>query len=266
MSADGFWEDVFLISGYPRISAANAFLKFPVGLKPVPQKNPRHATDRGRGFFNRVRDDQMFLVVVVIVVMIAMSAALAGLFELMAFLFRLPAVLAMSADGLVQGLFGIVDLPLALSVPVPVIGVHGQGAAQQQEPAQQGGQNSGLFKVHVIIILSCAARARPKSTDNRIGMICRNEQTECYQIMMRVRALSMAGRAGNGWLTGHAPEAKPGPVPGQAFLFLPGVASAFRRFPAITWLRRRLKSPCSRGIHSPWAVRFLCSSGNGPHP
>jgi len=169
----------------------------------------------------------MFLVVVVI----AMSAALAGLFELMAFLFRLPAVLAMSADGLVQGLFGIVDLPFAPPISVSVIGVHGQGAAQQQEPAQQRGQNSGLFKVHVIIVLSCAARARPKSRDNRIGMICRNEQTECYQIMMRVRALSMAGGTGNGWLTAHVSGAKPGPVPEQAFLFLPGVRAALDGFP-----------------------------------
>lgn len=90
----------------------------------------------------------MFLVMVVVVIMIVMPAALARFFELMAFLFRLPAVFAMSANGFLQGLFGIVDLSLALSLPVPVVGVHGQSAAHQQESAQQRSQNPGFFEVH----------------------------------------------------------------------------------------------------------------------
>ena len=76
----------------------------------------------------------MFLVVIVVVIMVAMPATLTRFLELMALLFRLSAVHAMPANGLVKVLFGFVNLPLA-SPLVSVVRVHRNGAAQQQEAA-----------------------------------------------------------------------------------------------------------------------------------
>jgi hypothetical protein len=77
----------------------------------------------------------VIMIVVMVVVMIAVVAALARLLQLMPPLFRLLAMLAVSADGFFQLLFGLVDPLLALSV-VAIIGPHWHRTGDKAESYQ----------------------------------------------------------------------------------------------------------------------------------
>jgi hypothetical protein len=78
----------------------------------------------------------MVVVVIMVTIVIAVPAPFAGFFEFVAALFRLPAAFAVLANRFLQVLFGFVDPLLALVVPVKCM--DGQGAAEQQEAAEQG--------------------------------------------------------------------------------------------------------------------------------
>jgi hypothetical protein len=75
-------------------------------------------------------------VTVAVVVPFALTPAFLPLFfELVAALLGLTAALTVSADGLVQPFFRLMDLSFAFVVPIVALGLHGNYSTQQQECA-----------------------------------------------------------------------------------------------------------------------------------
>jgi hypothetical protein len=76
------------------------------------------------------------MIAIAVVVPFAVAPAFFPLFfELVAALLGLAAALTVSADGLVQPFFRLMDLSFALVVPVVALGLHGNHSTEQQECA-----------------------------------------------------------------------------------------------------------------------------------
>ena len=84
----------------------------------------------------------------VTIVIAVVTAMFASFLKIMTALLSLPAMLAVTANCLLQIFFGFVNPPFAFSI-VAIESLNGKSASQNQSAAQQGCKDSGFFAIEI---------------------------------------------------------------------------------------------------------------------